>query len=227
MQNPAWLDKDLQTFLGSWTELKQDTLLYAKQSTTMAVTSLGRQPQPVNGYVEPRPEIFARLAALSNQTRRGLGERSLLDNELENKFTQLEQLLLALMDMAQKELANQNLTEAEQSQIRDIGDTLQALSTFSSQTEEELASDADERLALVADVHTDPNTQQALQVAIGDPALIWVIAPVNGQPTLTQGAVFSFYEFSQPLSDRLTDEAWQALQPKPEPPGWTTSFIVP
>jgi hypothetical protein len=227
MQNPAWLDKDLQTFLGSWTELKHDTILYAKQSTTVETTGLRRQPQLVNGYVEPRPEIFARLAALANQTRRGLGEHNLLNSEVEGKFTQLEQLLLALMEIARKELTNQSLTEAEQAQIRNLGDTLETLNTFSEQTEQGLASAADERLALVADVHTDPNTQQALQVAIGDPAVIWVIAPVDGQPTLTQGGVFSFYEFTQPLANRLTDEAWQALQPKPEPPAWTASFIRP
>jgi hypothetical protein len=28
------------------------------------------------------------------------------------------------------------------------------------------------------------------------------------------------------MSDRLTDEAWQALEPKPARPLWTESFIV-
>ena len=31
MTNSAWTRKDLNTILGSWTELKHDTLLYAKQ----------------------------------------------------------------------------------------------------------------------------------------------------------------------------------------------------
>ena len=31
MQTQAWTRKDLQTALGSWTELKHDTILYAKQ----------------------------------------------------------------------------------------------------------------------------------------------------------------------------------------------------
>ena len=31
MQTQAWLHKDMQTALGSWTELKHDTILYAKQ----------------------------------------------------------------------------------------------------------------------------------------------------------------------------------------------------
>ena len=53
MKNVAWTDKDLQTFLGSWTELRHDTLLYAKQSSTMLATSLRRQPKRVGAYVEP------------------------------------------------------------------------------------------------------------------------------------------------------------------------------
>ena len=32
MQSDAWLDKQLNTSLGSWTELKHDTILYAKQA---------------------------------------------------------------------------------------------------------------------------------------------------------------------------------------------------
>ena len=31
MHNKAWLHKELNTFLSSWTELKHDTILYAKQ----------------------------------------------------------------------------------------------------------------------------------------------------------------------------------------------------
>jgi hypothetical protein len=38
--------------------------------------------------------------------------------------------------------------------------------------------------------------------------------------------VFSYYEFKQPMSDRLTDEAWQEMSPKPDQPAWKGSFIV-
>jgi hypothetical protein len=227
MQHPAWVDKDLHTFLGSWSELKHDTILYAKQSTTLKATSLEPQRKLANGYVEPRPEVFARLAALVSQTRRGLEGRDLLNNEFKSKFATLEDILWNLQVMAEKELTNRPLSADEQAQIRNVGQMLEGLTTFSGQTTEALASGADERLAIVADVHTDPNTNQVLEEAVGDAYLIWVIAPVDGQPALTMGAVFSYYEFTWPLSDRLTDEAWQALSPKPDQPVWTTSFIAP
>ncbi|MFQ5610633.1 MAG: DUF3160 domain-containing protein [Anaerolineae bacterium] len=227
MQSPAWIDKDLQTYLGSWTELKHDTILYAKQSTTLRVTSIQPEPARVNGYVEPRPEVYARLAALANQTRRGLAGRGLLSDEFSRKFGQLEDFLRALAVMAEKELAGQGLTRQEQDQVRNVGDLLERITTFSRKTGEELASEADERLAIVADVHTDPNSRQVLQEAVGDAFVIWVVAPIDGQPTLAQGGVFSYYEFPWPLADRLTDESWQALQSRPDQPAWTKSFVVP
>jgi len=56
MRNTAWLRKDLNTFLGSWTELKHDTILYAKQ--VYAELGGGRpEEKDDRGYVEPNPTI--------------------------------------------------------------------------------------------------------------------------------------------------------------------------
>ncbi|MEZ4643584.1 MAG: DUF3160 domain-containing protein [Chloroflexota bacterium] len=71
-QSTAWLDKQLNTSLGSWAELKHDTILYAKQ----AYAEMGGGgvnpplPQEALGYVEPVPEFYARLSALAAMTRR-------------------------------------------------------------------------------------------------------------------------------------------------------------
>jgi len=53
MQTEAWARKDLHTALGSWTELKHDTILYAKQ--TMAEMGGGEPPDLPRGWVEPNP----------------------------------------------------------------------------------------------------------------------------------------------------------------------------
>jgi len=70
MQNQAWARKDLNTLLGSWTELKHDTILYAKQ--VYAEMGGGMEGVDDRGYVEPNPYLYARLAALVNLTREGL-----------------------------------------------------------------------------------------------------------------------------------------------------------
>jgi hypothetical protein len=63
MQSEAWLDKQLNTSLGSWAELKHDTILYAKQVYAELGGGGGINPLPLpkaRGYVEPVPEFFAR-----------------------------------------------------------------------------------------------------------------------------------------------------------------------
>ncbi|NQE05034.1 hypothetical protein C5S32_04105 [ANME-1 cluster archaeon GoMg1] len=57
MQTRAWQEKALQTSLASWTELRHDTILYAKQSYTPPLLSMPPEPKPVVGYVEPVPEF--------------------------------------------------------------------------------------------------------------------------------------------------------------------------
>jgi hypothetical protein len=226
MQSPAWADKDLHTWLGSWAELRHDTILYAKQSYTVFATSVQLEPEPAQGYVEPQPEVYARLAELTAQMRAGLGDRDLLGGEMAEKMAQMEQLLLALKTISEKELNGERITDEEYTLIRFIGSTLENLTTFSEEIEGQITSQADERMALIADVHTDSNTGQVLEEGVGDAFPVYVIVEVEGQQVVALGGLFSYYEFKQPMSDRLTDEAWQEMSPLPDRPAWTESFIV-
>jgi hypothetical protein len=64
MRTEAWKWKTVQTQLASWTELRHDNLLYAKQSYTPPV--LCDYPA---GYVEPRPEFYAALQRMASFAR--------------------------------------------------------------------------------------------------------------------------------------------------------------
>jgi hypothetical protein len=90
----------------------------------------------------------------------------------------------------------------------------------------------DQKAALVADVATGmtpDGTLSALEEAIGQPTIIYVVLP--GQPTrVAIGAVYSYYEFPVPVSGRMTDEQWQAMVEagkNPSAPDWTSLFIAP
>jgi hypothetical protein len=227
MQSAAWADKDLQTWLGSWTELRHDTILYAKQSYTLRATSVNPQVDPARGYVEPQPEVYARLAALTIQMRSGLGDRGLLNAEIGQRLASMEELLLSLKEISEKELVGESPSEEEYALIRSVGTRLEYITTFTEEIEDEITSQADERMALIADVHTDTNSGQVLEEAVGDAFPIYVIVLVEGRQVVTVGGVFSYYEFKQPMSNRLTDEEWQELSPRPEMPAWTESFVVP
>ena len=81
-------------------------------------------------------------------------------------------------------------------------------------------------MALITDVHTGGT--RALQVGVGHGNQIFVIAPVAGRLQIMRGAVFSYYEFQHPASDRLTDESWKAMlnrRAAPALPAWTRSFM--
>lgn len=80
MRTPAWTRKDMLTALGSWTELRHDTILYAKQ--TMAELGGGGDPGTPRGYVEPNPALWARLQTLEALTRRVLKDQGSCRNAL-------------------------------------------------------------------------------------------------------------------------------------------------
>jgi hypothetical protein len=218
MMTEAWLDKQLVTSLGTWTELRHDTVLYAKQSYTGYLCI----PNPPPGYVEPVPRVYARLASLCKMLLDGLQGMSLISTDLEEKLLILHNTLLSLKTIAQKELSALPLNEAEIELIKDIGSILLRL--------ERVDEDAD-RAALIVDVHTDPNSPpQVLEEATGDPMVIFVAVPYpNGSVYLTRGAIYSYYEFLMPISERLTDEEWWTLVDSPDcpkMPDWSKSFVA-
>jgi hypothetical protein len=64
MRTRAWAMKTLNTQLASWTQLRHDTILYAKQSYTVG----GGGCLYPTGYVEPRVEFWNRLGAMAART---------------------------------------------------------------------------------------------------------------------------------------------------------------
>ena len=123
MQTQAWTRKDLQTALGSWTELKHDTILYAKQ--VMAEMGGGGPDQIPHGYVEPDPEAYARLLALAQMTEAGLQSRNLLSDLTRGNLDNLVTELKFLQDISQRELSGGAITTDEYWQIQYWGGTLE------------------------------------------------------------------------------------------------------
>jgi|HigsolmetaAR202D_1030399.scaffolds.fasta_scaffold03553_2 Protein of unknown function (DUF3160). len=239
MQSPLWQDKQLNTALGSWTELRRDTILYAKQ--VYAEGGAGGLPPPVptppKGYVEPVPELFARISALGQMTIVGLKERGLLAENDELALNQLVSTADQLATIANKQLAGEQVSDDEYDFIRRYGVTLEGL-TFSASDAMESASGGgfpdpeggeDPQVAVVADVATDIETQQVLEEGVGRVFTIYVVVPIEGQLVLTKGGVFSHYEFIQPMSSRLSDEKWRELLDAGQAPpleDWKKAMMV-
>ncbi len=227
MQTLAWLDKDLLAALGSWAELRHDTILYAKQSgteTSMKPDAVGKQ-----GYVEPNPHLYARLASLALFLQTGLQHRNLLFTEFETSLGRLHDVLIKLHEISQKELANRPLSPEDYETILNIGKTLEQIVEFAQWPTGGPRPDNKDAMPVIADVHTDANTCTVLEEGVGYPYCVYAICSVEGQLVLTRGAGFSYHEFVWPSTDRLTDEAWQQMlqiSSSPAPPAWSASFLA-
>jgi hypothetical protein len=226
MMTTAWPDKCLVSGLGSWAELRHDTILYAKQSYTLQVTGMPPRPRSLVGYVEPYPLVYSAIGDLVKRLTAVLSRFAILNPEVKDKLEALASLCASLTAISEKELNGVPLPEDALWLIRGIGDDLKGMTTFSQKFGEEFQSETDKKMAVIADVHTDPNTRQVLEAGVGNPSILYAVIPFDGKNYIAQGGVFSYYEFTHNMNERLTDEDWQALKPKPEEPGWVKSFAV-
>jgi hypothetical protein len=195
----------------------------------------GPEKRDDRGYVEPNPQLYARLAALLNMTSTGLESRGLLNPEMKDNLDKMETLALSLKTISEKELNNSTLTDDEYELIRSYGGQLEHFWLEVNKDDPAFKASSGQRdylnenpAALVADVATDPNGK-VLEEATGRIAEIYVVAPVAGQLKIVNGGVYSYYEFTQTLSNRLTDKKWRELLTSPQAPAlpaWTSAFIA-
>ena len=209
MQSEEWAKKNLESFAGSYAELKHDTVLYAKQ--VMAEMGGGDLPQwDDRGYVEPEVQVWSRFTRLAARTRDGLKSFGLLSSEDEENLNRLEQMASQFLTMSEKELKNQLLSDEEYELIRNYGGNLEHFWLEAFKDEGENISSGDFPAAIVTDIATDPNGA-CLEVGTGNPSRIYVIVPIDGELHICVGAVYSFYQFEQPISERLTDSEWRQM----------------
>jgi len=209
MQSEEWAKKNLESFAGSYAELKHDTVLYAKQ--VMAEMGGGDLPRwDDRGYVEPEVQVWSRFTRLAARTRDGLKSFGLLSSEDEENLNRLEQMASQFLVMSEKELKNQLLSDEEYELIRNYGGNLEHFWLEAFKDEGENINSGDFPAAIVTDIATDPNGA-CLEVGTGNPSRIYVVVPMDGELHICVGAVYSFYQFEQPISERLTDSEWRQM----------------
>ena len=239
MRTPAWRDRVANTQLGSWAQLRHDTILYAKQSYTGGVSC-----EHPDGYVEPYPELYATLETLADLAQQKLleadfdapGLKTHLDSYFGNWRTHMKQLRV----LAEKELAGEPFTDDEVAFLKQtvMGEEGCGAPIFSGwyPTLFYLGSDtAGEWDPTIADVHTNPNAgplpgPDVLHVATGAVNLMVLTSETCDGPEAYVGPVFSYYEIDVKEIKRLADSDWEEILvkgPVPPRPPWTQSFLVP
>ncbi len=241
MQSDEWAKKNLETYAGSYAELKHDTILYAKQ--IMAEMGDGDDEEVLDdrGYVEPEPVVYSRFIFLSDSTRDGLKSYGMLTKEGEEDLNRLSEIGKRLLAISEKELKAESLTEDDYNFIREYGGDLEHFwHEAMKDTVDGLAYSYQAPCPVIADIATDPNGT-VLEVGTGEAQTLYVVFPVDGKLHVGRGSAYSFYQFETPISDRLTDEEWRnrlnggylnddwqwvELDNKPAQPEWTQSYRV-
>ncbi len=242
MQRGAWQAKKLRTALGSWTELRHDTVLYAKQSYTASTSC--EYPE---GFVEPYPRFFAALADLSATLSTRTGRMPPLAHaparwkgdpgvqaEQAAFFERFAGVMRKLEGLATKELAAKPFSAAERAFIKktiDIRGGGSGPPRYDGWYPSLFYGTSPSSYApVVADVHTDSVSGNVLEEGVGDAELL-VVAVDNGpHRTAYVGPAYSYYEFKSPGGKRLTDEEWQdrlASGELPPKPAFTAPFQGP
>lgn len=237
MQNEEWTKKNLECFAGSFTELKHDTVLYSKQ----VMAEMGGdyyEETDDRGYVEPEPLIYARFSSLAQLTAQGLKEYKLLSSADEENLSRLIYIAEQLRVISSKELKNEILTDEEYEFIKTYGGNIEHFwyEAIQEADSTEGVSAKEYPAAIITDIATDPGGE-VLEAATGDPLIIYVAVKVDDTLKLTRGSVYSFYQFTWPIEDRLTDSKWRqmmGLQPdesgnynfetQMSSPSWTGSY---
>lgn len=238
MLTRSWQMKQLQTQHASWAELHHDTILYTSQPYSMVMCEY------LDGYVEPYPQFFARVKSFSNEAARLLAKggpktkkpvQAQLFAAWVNFFTRMGQIVGRLESLSQKELNAEPFTSED---IAFLKKTIDARGGGSGPPRYDgwYPDLFYERLKVtrheptVADVHTDPQGDRVLEVAVGD-ANFGVIAVNNGpDQAVYVGPIYSYYEFQHPAQSRLTDAQWNTMLRQGRAssrPTWTQSFLAP
>jgi hypothetical protein len=138
-------------------------------------------------------------------------------SELGNRFT-------TLGDIAAKELAGQPLSSEENNVIAKCLGMTECLNleTLYNRPAGEMP-----KVPVVAAVSGAGD--EVLEVGVGNVDRIYVVVPLEDKWEVAQGGVFSYYEFSQPRDQRLTDDEWRAelANGAVTMPSWTSNLILP
>ncbi len=222
LRSEAWQRRMLNAQLASWAELRHDTLLYAKQSTS-AIAICGFP----EAYVDPYPEFFRSFESLAVRGKELLGRLEFQRSEEAQRttayFERLGRIAERLRTIAEHEREGKALT-AEELDFMNHAVSVDGNTAGCTRVWEAGGWYADlfywredvlEHEPVIADVHTQPTEAggeqvgKVLHAATGYPRLMTVTLDLGQGPRTYRGFVSSYFEHTTRDFQRLTDEEWR------------------
>ena len=248
MRTKAWQMKQLQAQSARGPNLRHDTILYAKQS----YTAYPECEYPAS-YVEPYPEFYARVKYFAEEAGRlfeaadytaknaqRAAQLKVIKQRQMAFFKKMAETVGTLETLAKKELKAEPFTEQEKAFVKKTVD-IRGGGSGPPRYDGWYCDLFYTRLEcakwdpIVADVHTDPSDWSlqggaCLEVAVGDVNLGMIAVDNENDRAVYAGPLYSYYEFLQPVKDRLTDQQWQEMirtGKAPARPSWVEAFQAP
>lgn len=216
MKSKAWTFKDLNSQLGSWAQLKHDTILYGKQAGA-EMGGGGEEKEMPKSYVEPRVHLYDRMIWAMNYMRENLKSRELLSESNEKNMNNFIDMVEFLRKVSISELKNETVDAKDQERLFYIGGEMENIfikfvdekakyfAEIEEQSDRNMATIADLMVTVENTVGIEPN--KYLEVGSGMAQEMFVVYQIGDKLIMGTGPVYAYYEF---LSDeRMTDEDFQ------------------
>ncbi len=217
-ESPQWGIKSQLAAHGTWAALRHDTILYVKQvyaeragdgdyEPTYRVDPL---PKPVH-YIEPNLAYFRGARNSIKHLAKIANNYQLQDEEFRNRSTQLEQIFTRSLKIVEQEYNDAAVSTEDLQWIRTVPKQLSKLVVPPGADYSMYSDDPDSlRGAVIADVFTNMEQGLALETATGIPHRLYIaLNDGQGGKRIAQGYGFSYYEFTVPYTDRMTNEEWR------------------
>lgn len=229
---PSWQRKQINTALGSWVNLRYETVAYVEQVAAECGEG-GYERLNIGypkGYVEPNPLFFRKLdnsfGRISELFRKAISDPTLRESVLE-RIDKYRVHLKRLEGIAQKELDGTPLTDEEYGEILYIGRTIEhfilIMNSLNSVSDGNVGGLArPDPIMKVVDVQKSPLDDTRLYEALGPVSEINVAVPYYGRRQIVKGPVYSYYEFRS--LDLWSNDKWQKGLDKAEIPIWIRDY---
>ncbi|RLN93150.1 hypothetical protein BBJ28_00013355 [Nothophytophthora sp. Chile5] len=239
----VWKQRQMNTQLASFTQLRHDSVLYSKQGYSSMTLC-----EYADGMVDPYPLFWRRMRELAQRMTNLIGDvlNSLVEPPDPNLgwraksasgsfhmakairfFDEFASVMTSLEEIAVCQAESRPLSDPQVAFVKTVmeerfGSGSTQYSGWYPSLFYDSREDSGKRDVLVVDVHTDsPSVEHGdpggvLHLGVGDPLVGFFV--VNN--VMYAGPVFSSYEFVTPIDARLTDDEFQERLPTIRAPHW-------
>jgi hypothetical protein len=162
-------------------------------------------------YIEPNLGFFYWLQTLLEDSIYALSQNGILNETYSVKFKDMKALVNKLTQIVEYKAGDRAITEQQNTMIAEVPFKLVEiiLPVMPGGYIMDMQPDMFE-MPLIADVHTDSQVGEVLEVATGIPYRLFIaLNDRHGGKRITVGYTYSYYEFTQPIHNRLNDNEWK------------------